>query len=59
MRDGRRSNAGTFRVDDSGLGVLTVGIRPDERFDTVGVTLEPDAGGTEPRGRKVVSSKPS
>jgi len=59
MRDGRRSNAGTFRVDDNGLGVLTVDMRPEERFDTVGVTLEPDTGGTEPRGRKVVGSKPS
>jgi len=56
VRDGHRSNAGTFRVGNDGLGVLIMDIRPGDRFDSVGVTLEPDAAGTEPRGSKVVGA---
>ena len=55
-RDGVRSSAGTFRVGDDGFGVLIMEIRPGDRFDAVGVTLEPDAAGTEPRGSRVVGA---
>ena len=56
LRDGFRGNAGTFRVGEDGFGVLIMDIRPDDRFDSVGVTLEPDAAGTEPRGSNVVGA---
>jgi hypothetical protein len=56
LRDGHRGNAGTFRVGDDGFGVLVMDIRPDDRFDSVGVTLEPDAAGTQPRGSKVAGA---
>ena len=56
LQDGVRSNAGTFRVQDNGLGVLILDMRPEQRFDAIGVTLEPDAVGSAPRGSKVVGS---
>ncbi|HEY0828893.1 MAG TPA: anti-sigma factor [Bacilli bacterium] len=54
---GQRRNAGTFHVDHQGLGVLTYELDETERsFDSIGITLEPDANGSEPRGRKVVGT---
>lgn len=56
-RDGSRSSAGTFTVDETGIGVLTVpwsDLSPG--FDTVGVTLEPDRHSTEPRGVRMFRS---
>jgi hypothetical protein len=56
-KDGNRRSAGTFTVGSSGIGLLTL---PWEEkalvFDSVGVTLEPDAGSMEPRGPKVFGS---
>ena len=50
-----RRSAGTFRVsDERGVGVLTVPIRSDSfSFDAIGITLEPDADGSQPRGPRV------
>jgi Anti-sigma-K factor rskA/Putative zinc-finger len=56
-RDGSQSNAGTFRVGDDGLGVLVTEMRPEDRFDSIGVTLEPNASGTEPRRNAVISAQ--
>lgn len=57
IKDGKRHNGGTFRVDEQGRGVLTLELRPDETaFEAVGITLEPDAGGTQPRGKKVLGT---
>jgi hypothetical protein len=56
MRNGQRRNAGAFRVGNDGLGVLVADLRPGEGFDSVGVTLEPNADGMEPRGRKVAGA---
>jgi len=52
---GERRSAGTFRVsDERGVGVLTVPIRSDRfSFDAIGITLEPDANGSQPRGPRV------
>ncbi len=55
LRGGQRSNAGTFRVGDNGFGVLIADM-PDVTFDNIGITLEPDANGTEPRGSKVMGT---
>ena len=56
-RDGHPSNAGTFRVGDDGLGVLITEMRPEDRFDSIGVTLEPDTNGMKPRRKAVISSQ--
>lgn len=57
IKDGSRLNGGTFRVDPSGSGVLTYVIDGKDRpFDAIGITLEPDPGGTQPRGNKVLGT---
>jgi anti-sigma-K factor RskA len=57
LKNGQRINAGTFRVNENGTGILvfTSGTAPN--FDNIGITLEPDANGTQPRGPKVLGTK--
>jgi hypothetical protein len=46
-----------MNVDDQGNGVLTYNISAKYiGFDAVGVTLEPDANGDQPRGKKVLGT---
>lgn len=53
----KRYNCGTLNVDDQGNGVLTYNISPKYiGFDAIGVTLEADANGKEPRGKKVLGT---
>jgi hypothetical protein len=53
----KRYNCGTMNVDDNGNGVLTYYISAKNiGFDAVGVTLEADANGQQPRGKKVLGS---
>jgi anti-sigma-K factor RskA len=53
----KRYNCGTLNVDDKGDGVLTYYINPKfSSFDAVGVTLEADPNGDQPRGIKVLGS---
>jgi len=52
---GQRKNAGTFLVNEKGLGVLTYDVTK-ESIDSIGITLEPDANGLQPRGKKVIGS---
>lgn len=57
IHDGKRQNAGTFWVDPKGNGVLVYDLpRRDAEFDTIGITLEPDSRGTQPRGKKVLGN---
>jgi hypothetical protein len=57
VKNGNRLNCGTFRVDSQGNGVLTYKIEEEERlFDAIGITLEPDSGGSKPRGKKVLGT---
>ncbi|MCR8634893.1 anti-sigma factor [Paenibacillus radicis (ex Xue et al. 2023)] len=57
VKKGTRFNGGTFRVNDDGSGLLTHDLNPAEsEFDTIGITLEPDAVGSKPRGKKVLGS---
>ncbi|MEF3303860.1 anti-sigma factor [Paenibacillus sp. GYB003] len=57
IRNGQRQNAGTFLVDPQGSGVLIYDLpRNKAEFEEIGITLEPDADGREPRGQKVLGS---
>lgn len=57
IQDGKRRSAGVFRVDQQGNGVLTYEMKEEQLpFEAIGITLEPDAGGTHPRGKKVLGT---
>jgi hypothetical protein len=57
IKEGVRYNGGTFRVNDKGDGVLTYDLAGAvSSFEAVGITLEPDAQGTKPRGKKVLGT---
>ncbi|AJY77006.1 anti-sigma factor [Paenibacillus beijingensis] len=56
--DGSRISAGTFRVNDSGVGLLAMPIASsDLSYDRIGITLEPDDTGDHPRGPKAFGTK--
>lgn len=53
----QRTSAGTFLVDDQGIGVLAMPIGSDNlTFETIDITLEPDDQGSHPRGEKAFGS---
>jgi anti-sigma-K factor RskA len=57
IKNGQRSSAGTFRVNDDGVGLLAMPIASDSlAYDSIGITLEPDDRGDHPRGVKVLGS---
>ncbi|MEH7085504.1 anti-sigma factor [Neobacillus drentensis] len=56
IHDGNRKSAGTFHVDDEGNGSLTYQLKEEISFDAIGISLEPDANGTQPRGKKVLGT---
>lgn len=57
LRGGKRWNCGTMRVGEKGSGVMTYEMPASEgAFDGFGVTLEPDALGEQPRGKKVLGT---
>lgn len=57
LYEGNRYNCGTFRVDETGKGSLVYNLKhPDMKIDGFGITLEPDALGTKPRGKKVLGT---
>ncbi|MDF2682155.1 MAG: hypothetical protein K0R47_3345 [Brevibacillus sp.] len=57
IHDGKRRSAGVFRVDGQGTGVLIYDMQdPSLPFEAIGITLEPDANGTQPRGKKVLGT---
>jgi hypothetical protein len=54
IHEGKRQNAGTFHVDKEGRGMVTYYLsNPDIQFESIGITLEPDPHGVQPRGKKV------
>ncbi|AZN38686.1 anti-sigma factor [Paenibacillus albus] len=62
VKDGVRKSAGTFRVSpsDRGVGLLAMPIESAKLdFDSIGITLEPDDQGDQPRGTKVYGSTPA
>ncbi|PGY08420.1 hypothetical protein COE25_20865 [Bacillus sp. AFS031507] len=54
--DGNRKSAGTFHVDKEGNGYLIYQLNKEISFDAIGISLEPDANGTQPRGKKVLGT---
>lgn len=55
--NGKKYNCGTLRVDNKGVGVLSYDVHVKElNIDSIGVTLEPDPNGIQPRGKKVLGS---
>jgi anti-sigma-K factor RskA len=49
VRDGERTNAGTFSVNADGYGVLLIRSgQPLEDFDSLGITVEPAGGSAAP-----------
>ncbi|MDG4848623.1 anti-sigma factor [Peribacillus frigoritolerans] len=56
LKDGKRRNAGTFKPDEAGTGSLTYKLSINDKFNQIGITKEPDANSTKPRGEKIVGS---
>ncbi|WP_077324820.1 anti-sigma factor [Virgibacillus siamensis] len=57
LNDGKRKNAGTFRPAPNGKGMITFPMPDmDYTFGNIGITLEPDANGAKPRGKKVIGA---
>ncbi|MFY0758118.1 anti-sigma factor [Metabacillus dongyingensis] len=56
LKNGNRENAGIFKPDESGAGVLTYQLAQNSDFDQIGITVEPDQYSTQPRGKKIVGS---
>lgn len=59
IQDGKRTSAGTFRVAeaDNGIGLLAMPIAEGKlAFDAIGITLEPDDQGSQPRGTRIYGS---
>ncbi|WP_309122071.1 anti-sigma factor domain-containing protein [Paenibacillus sp.] len=57
LKDGERSSAGTFRVNEDGIGVLAMPIATEPpAFDAIGITIEPDDRGDQPRGERAFAS---
>lgn len=54
--DGNRTSCGTFHVDEQGNGFLTYQLNEEISIDAIGISLEPDANGTQPRGKKVLGT---
>ncbi|UOF89517.1 anti-sigma factor [Fodinisporobacter ferrooxydans] len=57
LKDGKRTNAGTFRVNAGGDGILVYNSANTIDFDNIGITKEPDPDSTSPRGPKVLGTK--
>ncbi|MGG0789328.1 anti-sigma factor [Peribacillus simplex] len=56
LKDGKRTNAGTFKPDEAGTGSLTYNLSINDKFNQIGITREPDSNSTKPRGEKIVGS---
>jgi Anti-sigma-K factor rskA len=56
LKDGKRTNAGTFKPDEAGTGSLTYKLSIEDKFNQIGITREPDSTSTKPRGEKIVGS---
>ncbi|OAB45743.1 anti-sigma factor [Paenibacillus antarcticus] len=50
-----KQNAGTFLANSKGTGAVYYSFDPDE-YDTVAITLEPDAMGQQPRGQIILAA---
>ncbi|MFB5283201.1 anti-sigma factor domain-containing protein [Peribacillus sp. Hz7] len=56
LKNGTRENGGIFKPDENGSGILTYQLAEGQTFDQIGITVEPDANGSQPRGEKIAGS---
>lgn len=56
LKNGTRENGGIFKPDETGSGILTYQLAEGQTFDQIGITVEPDANSSEPRGEKIAGS---
>ncbi|MDM5186781.1 anti-sigma factor [Bacillus sp. DX4.1] len=56
LNNGVRKNAGIFKPNNYGSGILTFELQENETFDNIGITLEPDQNSVQPRGEKIVGT---
>lgn len=56
LKNGNRQNAGTLKPDSKGNGLITYLLPKDLSFDDIGITLEPNALNTQPKGKKVMGT---
>jgi anti-sigma-K factor RskA len=54
IKDGQRRALCNFKVDETGYGETSYWLPRPLAYDTIGVTLEPDPYGSQPRGPKVL-----
>jgi anti-sigma-K factor RskA len=52
---GKRTSGGVFSVNENGYGSLQIAAdQPLEKFDSVGITIEPQGGSPSPTGSKIL-----
>ncbi|MGE7921291.1 anti-sigma factor [Viridibacillus sp. NPDC093762] len=56
LKNGTRENSGIFKPDENGSGILTYQLAEGQTFDQIGITVEPDANSSQPRGEKIAGS---
>ncbi|WP_236575356.1 MULTISPECIES: anti-sigma factor [Paenibacillus] len=56
LKNGTRKNGGIFKPDEHGSGILTYQLAEGQTFDQIGITVEPDANSSQPRGEKIAGS---
>lgn len=56
LKNGTRENGGIFKPDENGSGILTYQFAEGQTFDQIGITVEPDANSSQPRGEKIVGT---
>lgn len=56
LKNGVRENGGIFKPDENGSGILTYQLAEGQSFDQIGITVEPDAHSSQPRGEKIAGS---
>lgn len=56
LKNGTRENGGIFKPDENGSGILTYQLAEGQTFDQIGISVEPDANSSQPRGEKIAGS---
>lgn len=56
LKNGTREKGGMFKPDENGSGILTYQLAEGQTFDQIGITVEPDAYSSQPRGEKIAGS---
>ncbi|WHY82411.1 anti-sigma factor [Siminovitchia fortis] len=56
LKDGERENAGIFKPNENGTGILSFPLKKEGQFDQIGITTEPDETSLQPRGKKIAGT---